>query len=42
MFEEFQEAAEKEEQRKKIKYVINAATGALFFVALVILTIYAN
>lgn len=42
MFEEFQEAAEKEEQRKKIKYVINIATGVLFSVTLVLLTFYIN
>ena len=42
MFEEFQEAAEKEEQRKKIKYVINVTTGVLIFVTLVLLTFYIN
>lgn len=42
MFEEFQEAAEKEVQRKKIKQAINVTTGILFCVTLVLLMFYTN
>lgn len=40
MFEEYQEAALKEGQRKKIKIIINVATGILFSVMMVLLAYF--
>ena len=38
MFEEFQEAALKEEQKKKLKKIIHIVTGVLFSIAIVLIT----
>ncbi len=40
MFEEFQQAALKEEQRKKVKMLVNVTTGILLSVTLILLTFY--
>ena len=42
MFEEFQEAALKQEKKKKIKAILNIATAILFSVTLVLFTLYTN
>jgi len=42
MFEEFQEDALKQKQRKKVKATLNIATAILFSVTLVYLTFYVN
>ena len=42
MFEEFQEAALKQEQRRRLKNILNISSGILFSVTLVYLTFYVN
>lgn len=42
MFEEFQEAAEKEEQKKKTRQLINIATAVLFSISILVYTLFSN
>lgn len=42
MFEEYKEAALKEEQSKKITAMLNIATGILFSIATIFLIFYSN